>query len=710
MTTIQTISSSDIQSPNLYDPALYINRELSWLEFNERCLSEALDPTMPLLERVRFLAIFSNNLDEFYMVRVSGLKDQVTAGVVDTPSDGLTPQQQLNAIRERVLPMKIEQRRVFHDELVPKLAENGIHVLSYDRLSEEDRRMLRRYFETEVYPVLTPLAVDPGRPFPHISNLSLNLAVMIEDEEGNEHFARVKVPSVLPRLIALNDVLRLERREVDPHIHRLVWLEEMITANLDLLFPGMKVTAASAFRITRNNDMEIAEEEASDLLETIEKSVQQRRFGQVVLMTAVDTMPEPIRAILMENLEIEPEDIFTLRAPLGMSDLFLLANIEMPQLKAPLYIPQQPSAFSPGEDIFTAIRRQDILIHRPYDSFIPVLEFFEQAAEDPQVLAIKATLYRTGSNSQIIQSLLRAQENSKQVAVLVELKARFDEENNIGWARTLEGSGVHVVRGVPGGLKTHAKIALVVRKEGDGIRRYVHLSTGNYNASTARIYTDLCMFTCRDDIAADASELFNRLTAGYSNHIVDRNYRKLLIAPEHLRKQLTALIEREIDHARAGRKAHLIFKMNSLVDAEMIRLLYTASIAGVQIDLLVRGICGLRPGIPGISDNIRVTCLIGRFLEHSRIYYFNNNGNPDVYLGSADLMPRNLNNRVEAMFPVESTALKQRLIDEILAIEMADNVRARELLSDGSYQRLSPAPGQAAIDSQRWFMEHSRDH
>jgi polyphosphate kinase len=706
MTTQIPESVPDIDSPVLQDPALYINRELSWLEFNERCLAEALNPDLPLLERVRFLAIFSNNLDEFYMVRVSGLKDQVTAGVLETPPDGLSPQQQLAAIRERVLPMQIEQRRSFHDEIVPKLAEHNVFVLKYDQLTAEQEKILRRYFEVEVFPVLTPLAVDPGRPFPHISNLSLSLAIIMIDEMGRERFARVKVPNVLPRLVTLHDVLRIYGEAPDLNTYYFVWLEDLITANLDLLFPGMRVVTASAFRITRNNDTEISEEEASDLLETIEESVRQRRFGQVVRMTVVDTMPDKIRKILMENLEIQQDDVYTLRAPLGMSDLHQLANLEIPILKAPPYIAHRPSVLPPGEDIFAAIRRQDILLHLPYESFLPVIEFFQQAAEDPNVLAIKATLYRTGRNSPIIEALLRAQENAKQVAVLVELKARFDEENNIGWARALEGSGVHVVYGLLG-LKTHAKVAMVVRKEADGsMRRYVHLSTGNYNVMTARIYTDLSLFTCRPDIGADAAELFNRLT-GYATNT---NYRKLLVAPEHLRRQMTALIEREITHAQAGRGGHLIFKMNSLVDAKMIRLLYRASMAGVRIDLLVRGICCLRPGIPGISENIRVTCLIGRFLEHSRIYYFRNGGEPEVYVGSADLMPRNLNNRVEALFPIEAPPLKARSIDEILGIEMRDNVKARELLPDGTYRQLQPGPGEEAIDSQRWFMERSREH
>lgn len=699
-------------APNLYDPALYINRELSWVEFNRRCLDQALDPDLPVLERVRFLSIFSNNLDEFFMVRVSGLKEQVKAGVVDTPADGLTPQQQLDLIRERVLPMMIEQRRCFHEELVPRLAEHGVDVLRYDQLSPADKLALQAYFEIEVFPVLTPLAVDPGRPFPYISNLSLSLAITMQDEnspDSPERFARVKVPGVLPRVVPIHDVVRRYGQAADgagADRLRFIFLEDLISAHLNLLFPGMRILAASMFRITRDTDMDITEEEASDLLETIEEGVRQRRFGQVVRITVVDTMPHTIRELLTENLQLQPEDVYVIRSPLGMNDLNqLVSSVDVPALKFPTYVAQRPAAMPAEDDVFAAIRRGDVLLHHPYDSFLPTIEFFEQAADDPQVLAIKTTLYRTGQNSPIVQALLKAQEKNKQVAVLVELKARFDEENNIGWARALEGQGVHVVYGLMG-LKTHSKISLVVRKEADGVRRYVHLSTGNYNALTARIYTDLCLFTCRDDIAADATELFNRLT-GYANHT---QYRKLLVAPEHLRPQMAALIEREIGHARAGRPARLIFKMNSLVDPPMIRLLYEASMAGVRVDLIVRGICCLRPGLPGISENIRVTCLIGRFLEHGRIFYFANNGHEEVYAGSADLMPRNLDHRVETVFPVESPALKTRIIDEILGIEMADTAKAEILLPDGTYRPVRPAPGEAPLSAQRWFMDHSRDH
>jgi polyphosphate kinase len=699
------VDLSEISSNvDLSDPALYINREISLLEFHKRCLEEALDTSLPLLERVRFLAIFSNNLDEFFMTRVSALKDQVTAGIIETPADGMAPQAQLDEIRQRVLYMLTAQRQCFHEDLLPKLAEQGVYVLSYTQLQDAQKDALRRYFENEVFPILTPLAVDPGRPFPHISNLSVNLAISVRDQDGPERFARVKVPSTLSRLISVNDALRKYAPGTPLDGHRFIWLEELIQTNLDLLFPGASITATGVFRIIRNSDMEIAEEEASDLLEMIEESVKQRYFGQVVQMTVSENMPAILCNMLTEHLGLTQDDVYFTVPPLGMSELFALANIDMPMLKYPPYQPARPSIFSTGEDIFTVMKRGDILVHRPYESFIPTIEFFQQAAEDPNVLAIKATLYRTGSKSPIVEALLRAQENSKQVAVLVELKARFDEENNIGWARALESRGVHVVYGLVG-LKTHAKVALVVRKEGDGIKRYVHLSTGNYNATTARIYTDFCMFTAREDIAADATLLFNRLT-GYA---VRTEYHTLAVAPEYLRGRIVSLIEREIAHAKAGHPAHLIFKMNALVDAPMIRLLYQASMAGVKIDLLVRGMCCLRPGVPGISENIRVTCVLARYLEHSRIYYFLNGGEEEVYMASADLMPRNLDHRVETMFPVTAPTLKERIINEVLHIEMQDNVKARELLHDGTYQCVLRRPDDSVVDSQRWFMEHSRD-
>jgi len=698
------INTPATEISSLYEPALYINREASWLEFNRRCLRQAFDADLPLLERVRFLSIFSNNLDEFFMVRVSGLKNQVEAKVTDTPADGLTPAQQLTLIREQVSTLLFDQRRCFHDEIVPQLSKAGIDILSYAQLDPAEQEALRQYFEQEVFPVLTPLAVDPGRPFPHISNLSLSLAILMKDAENIERFARIKVPNVLPRLIAVHTIAERYGNIQLKRLH-FIFLEDLIRAHLDVLFPGLTVTATSSFRVTRDTDMDIAEEEASDLMATIEQSVQKRQFGQVVRMTIADDAPEAIRDLLIQNLGISPIDVYSVRTPLGMNDLSELANLDVPALKFPPFAPHRPAAIPVEDDLFGAIRRQDIMLHHPYDSFQPVVDFFEHAAVDPSVLAIKTTLYRTGQNSAIVHALLKAQENKKQVAVLVELKARFDEENNIGWARALESQGVHVVYGLMG-LKVHSKISLVVRKEADGVHRYVHLSTGNYNASTARLYTDIGLFTCREDIAADASELFNRLT-GYSFHM---QYRKLLVAPEHLRPQLTALIEREIGHARAGRPSRLMFKMNSLVDPKMIRVLYEASQAGVQIDLLIRGICCLRPGVPGVSDNIRVQCLIGRFLEHARIYYFHNDGQSEILLGSADLMQRNLDHRVETVFPVESEALKRRIVDEVLGIELTDTAKAQLLMPDGSYVSIRPAAGSAPFSAQQWFMEHSRDH
>lgn len=687
---------------NLHDPSLYFNRELSWLEFNRRVLEEAQDPSHPLLERIKFLAIFSNNLDEHYMIRISGLKRQVDAGVHETPPDGMTPAEQIAAFRERVIPLMREQRRLLNEELLPQLAKHGVHVHRYADLTTAQKTALREYFENEVFPVLTPLAVDPGRPFPHISNLSLNLAVVVRDKEGTRRFARVKVPGVLPRLLNLNHIIpNYAEASILPPGDHFAWLEEVIGANLDVLFPGLEVVESYAFRVTRNTDVEIEEDEASDLLETIEEGVRQRRFGDVVRLTVEEQMSERVRRLLMEHMQLREDDVYELPFPIGLSELFQLASLDRPDLRDPPFIPKRPAILPTGGDIFRAIRRQDILLHHPYDSFLPVVEFFEAAATDPNVLAIKTTLYRVGSNSPVVAALMKARENDKQVAALVELKARFDEENNIGWARALEREGVHVVYGLVG-LKTHCKVTLVVRRESGGIQRYVHLGTGNYNATTARIYTDIGMFTANKKIGIDASELFNRLT-GYGQQ---KSYRRLLVAPEHMREQIASMIVRETEHARAGRPARLIFKMNALVDAPMIRLLYEASMAGVEIDLLVRGICCLRPGLPGLSENIRVTSVVGRFLEHSRIYYFLNDGDPEIYLGSADLMPRNLNRRVEVLFPVSDPDLRRRVLDEIIAISMSDNVKARRLLPDGTYERVRPNPGEEPINSQEWFLRH----
>lgn len=697
-----TKAVKEAPSIDLTDPALYFNRELSWLEFNRRVLQEAQDPSHPLLERVKFLAIFSNNLDENYMIRIAGLKDQVAAGVRKTPPDGLLPEEQIALFRERILPLQHEQRRILHDDLTPQLTKYGIYLHNYADLSRSQRESLRSYFENEVFPVLTPLAVDPGRPFPHISNLSLNLAVIVRDKRGLRHFARVKVPRLFPRLVPINDILENHGDEPEElEGEHFVWLEQLIAANLTTLFPNLDVVESYTFRVTRDTDVEIQEDEASDLLQTIEEGVQQTRFGQVVRLTIDANMPDYIEALLAKHLNLEDKDIYRLETPLGLSDLFGLASLNHPELRDPSFMPKRAPIFANTADIFNAIRQRDILLHHPYDSFQPVIDFFEAAATDPQVLAIKTTLYRVGSNAPVVKALLRARANNKQVAALVELKARFDEENNIVWARTLEKAGAHVVYGLIG-LKTHSKVTLVVRREADGIQRYVHLGTGNYNATTARIYTDLGMFTCRGKIGVDATELFNRLT-GYGQQ---KTYRRLMVAPEHLREQLTALIDREIAHARKGRDARMIFKMNALVDAPMIRKLYEASIAGVDIELVVRGICCLRPGLEGISDNIRVTSVVGRFLEHSRIYYFHNDGDEEVYLGSADLMPRNLDRRVEVIFPVADERIRRQLIDEILTISIADTIKARRLLPDGTYEYVSSKKDVQPMNSQQWFLTH----
>ncbi len=690
---------------DLDEPRLFVNRELSLLEFQRRVLEEALDATNPLLERVKFLAILGSNLDEFFMVRVSGLKKQLAAGVVDLPPDGMTPAEQLAAIRKVAHQLMAQARECYHKDLIPQLNKAGIHVLNYDQLDEKQRENVTKYFQEVIFPVLTPLAFDPGHPFPHISNLSLNLAILICGPDGEEHFARVKVPNTLPRFVPIKRSSGGTRKDgTVPYHHYFVYLEQVIAANLEALFPGMEILQVHPFRVTRDADMEIQELEADDLLETMEQSVRQRRFGSVVRVTVDETMPATIRNLLMENLEVERQDIYMLKGPLGLSDIMQLYQIDRHELKEVPFVPALPPLLSSETydgNLFAAIRREDILLHHPYESFIPVVDFLKTAARDPDVLAIKQTLYRVGRNPPVVQALLEAVENGKQVAVLVELKARFDEESNIGWAKKLESSGVHVIYGLLG-LKTHSKIALIVRREGDGIRRYIHLGTGNYNAVTAQLYEDLGMFTCDEEIGADATDLFNYLT-GYS---AKKDYRKLLIAPINLRDRLEALIRREIEHASRGEKAHLIFKMNALVDKPIIQLLYQASQAGVKVDLLVRGICCLRPGLKGISENIQVTSVVGRFLEHSRIYYFHNAGQELVYLGSADLMPRNINRRVEVLFPVQDARMIRYLRDEVLSIYLSDNVKARRMLPDGSYERVKAAAKAPLINSQAWLLAY----
>ncbi len=697
-----------VVTPNLDDPRFYINRELSLLEFQRRVLEEAKDPQNPLLERIKFLAIVGSNLDEFFMVRVAGLKEQVAAGVVDLPPDGMTPTEQLASINEVAAEIMREARQCLTHELLPQLEAEGISVLSYSQLDDGQRAAVKCYFNEMVFPVLTPLAFDPGRPFPHISNLSLNLAVLIRDRKGQEYFARVKVPGTLPRLLPVHELTGSVPSEDGLAGVPLcfTWLEEVIAANLQELFPGMEILEAHPFRVVRNADMVIQELEAGDLLETIEEQVRQRRFGTVVRVTLSSALPAHIREILIKNLELHRKDVYDVEGMLGLSGLMSLAKIDRRDLKAPSFVPATPTelqALSSESDIFAMIRQRDILLHHPYDSFGPVVDFLKQAARDPDVLAIKQALYRVEPNSPIMDALLEARENGKQVSVLVELKARFDEESNIHRARALERQGVHVVYGLLG-LKTHSKVALVVRKEGEHIRRYIHLSTGNYNAVTAHLYTDLGLFTCDDEIGADATDLFNYLT-GYSRK---KSFRKLLVAPINLRGEMARLIKREIEHQANSGQGRLIFVMNSLVDRGMIKLVYQASKAGVEIDLLVRGICCLRPGIEGVSENIRVTSIVGRFLEHGRVYYFHNGGREEVYLGSADLMPRNINSRVEALYPMEDSRLVKFLRQDVLGLQLSDTVKARRLLPDGVYQRVCPKSGQPAVNSQEMFLERRR--
>lgn len=690
---------------DLNDPKLFINRELSLLEFQKRVLDEARDEGNPLLERVKFLSILGSNLDEFFMVRAAGLNKQIDAGVLDLPPDGLTPSEQLAAIRKVANQIMAQGQECLRDDLVPKLHSAGIHLLNYAELNDKQLEMVKSYFDEVVFPVLTPLAFDPSHPFPHISNLSLNLAVMIVDEAGKEYFARIKVPNTLPRLVPIKRSSGSVRRDgTVPYHHYFVWLEQVIAANLDVLFPGMKVVEAHPFRVTRDADMEIQELEAYDLLESMEESVRARRFGQVVRVTVNDNMPTHIREILLENMQLDRNEITTLDGPLGLSGLMALYSIDRFDLKDTPFkptIPAQLRADGTDGNIFGAIRKGDILLHHPYDSFSPVIDFLQTAARDPDVLAIKQTLYRIGRNPPVVSALLEAVENGKQVAVLVELKARFDEESNIGWAKKLEAAGVHVIYGLLG-LKTHSKVALVIRKEGEGIRRYIHLATGNYNAITAQLYEDLGMFTCDDQIGADATDLFNYLT-GYS---AKKDYHKLLVAPINLRHNFEALIRREIEHHLNGKDGHLILKANSLVDKAIIQQLYLASQAGVKIDLLIRGVCCLRPGLPGISENIHVTSIVGRFLEHSRIYYFHNAGHEEIYLGSADLMPRNIDRRVEVLFPIQDSQMVQRLHDEVLNAYMKDNVKARRMQPDGSYVRVKPENNEPPFNSQEWFINH----
>lgn len=669
----------------------YYNRELSWIAFNRRVLEEAQDQSLPLLERLRFLCIFATNLDEFFMIRVSGLKQQVEAGVEASSADELTAREQLAAISAALRPLIQQQIQCLTEDLLPKLADKGIKVLSFRQLTKGQQRQLKDYFEKQVFPVLTPLVVDPGHPFPHISNLSLNLGVEVADpEDPSEHrFARIKVPEHLTRLVPLAN-----RKST------FVLLEEVIAAHIGRLFPGMTILNCHPFRITRNADIEIEEDEADDLLKSLEEELRRRRFGRAVRLQVDKQMPSHMCEMLLKVLRLNQQDCYHFDGPVGIADFMHLCKLDRPDLKFEPFHPQPHPRLKDNHDVFKVIREGDLLLHHPFEAFDPVVSFLRQAALDPDVLTIKQTLYRTSGDSPIVQALIRAAQHGKQVAVLLELKARFDEENNIQWARKLEEVGVHVVYGVLG-LKTHAKVALVVRRERDGLRRYVHLSTGNYNASTAKVYTDLGFFSASPELGADASELFNFLT-GYCKM---GRFKKLVAAPVGLRDRLLQLIEREVELNRSDRPGRIVIKCNQLTDLELVDALYEASQAGVRIDLIIRGTCCLRAGIPGLSDNIRVLSIVGRFLEHSRIFYFNNAGNEEIYVGSADWMNRNLDRRVETLFPIEDPQLRLRIRDQILGIYLRDNLRARKQEPDGSYRRLSPEPGALPIDSQELLMQ-----
>jgi polyphosphate kinase len=681
--------------PSLSDPSLYINRELSWLGFNNRVLEQARDKRHPLLERVRFVSISETNLDEFFMIRVAGLQQQVASELPNPVPDGMTPEEQLLRIHDHTEEFFEERRRIMNTELVPALEAEGIRMVSYDKVRAAERRELRERFVRDILPILTPLAIDPAHPFPHISNLSLNVLVVIGDA-GRRVMARIKVPTTIDRFMRLPDEDRGpgERPEM-----RFVRVEEIISANLDELFPGKEVLASYIFQVTRNADFVIEEDEASDLLQAIEDELESRWFGQSVRLVVSDEMPDDLRDWLAGNLNLDENAVFESPHPIGLADLEELTHLDRADLLYPPITPRVPQEIRSARSITQAIRNGDLLLYHPYDSFNPVVDFVRAAANDPEVLAIKQTLYRVGSNSPIVETLSEARDEQTQVAVLVELKARFDEEPNITWARQLEARGVHVAYGIVG-LKTHAKIALVVRREGAGLRRYVHLGTGNYNPSTARVYTDFSYFTDEPGLAEDGSDLFNYLT-GYSEQ---EEYQELLVAPLTIRDKIERLIEEQTEKAKGGERATITCKTNSLTDPQIIELLYEASQAGVKIDLIVRSICCLRPGVEGVSENIRVVSLVGRFLEHARIFAFSHGDDEQIYLGSADLMQRNLDRRVETAFPLRERHHRER-VRRLLDLQLADNANGWELGPDGTFERRHPGNGEEQVDSQRILLE-----
>jgi len=691
--------------PDLRSPYLYLNRELSWLEFNARVLAEGENEAVPLLERLKFHAIFASNLDEFFMVRVAGLKQQMTGEVGDLPPDGMTPAEQLSAVSLRVHAMVAQQAAALETQLLPRLAEQGTLIVAPERLSTDQLAQLDQMFHNEIFPILTPIAVDPGHPFPHLRNKSLNIGVMFAREgEGHESgFGVVQVPVMLPRLIEITGV-RLHDGNLAKHA--FVLLEALIARHVGTIFPGVRPKGVYTFRVTRNFDLELDEEEAEDLLQMIQQELRRRERGNAVrLEVAGEPTPGSLMK-LVKALKLDPErDVYRTSGMLNMSDLMrMVSRDERRELRDEPFAGYVAPPLRDAEDLFAVLREQDVVLQHPYDSYDTIVDFITRAADDPDVLAIKQTLYRAGGDSPIIKALTRAAEAGKQVTAIVELKARFDEESNIQWARTLEQAGVNVVYGLLG-LKTHAKCLLIVRREKGKLRRYVHLATGNYNPGTAKMYTDVSLLTCKPQIGEDASSLFNLLT-GYS---APPKWNSLIVAPLGLHEAILGLIQRETEHAQAGRPARIIAKMNALVDEDVIEALYRASQAGVSITLLVRGICCLRPGVPKVSDTIEVRAIVDRFLEHGRVLYFANGGKDEVFIASADWMPRNFHRRVELLIPIDDPTARTRLI-EVLHVQCADNVKSWFLRSDGSYARVAPpAPGQPAVRAQQRFMELARD-
>jgi polyphosphate kinase len=695
----EAMPPDDVHS--LDDPRLYLNREINWIDFDSKVLDEAMDPSTPLLEQLKFLAIFFNNLDEFFMVRVSGLLEQYRNGVASLSPDGMSPSKQLALIRKKVLPLIAEAQEYWSKSLRPRLKNAGLRFVEYEDLSDKHKKFLEGYFKNEIYPILTPQAIDPGRPFPVISNLSLNFLVQLADPLKGGRFARLKIPKNLSRFIFLprnKEAKSYESLGFSSNARQcdVLLVESLIAEHLHLLFPGLQVTASTTFRITRNTDVDIEEDESPDLLEAVRDLVDRRNFGEVVRLEVASGVPKDIFLFLVRNFHLAPFQIYKRKGPLAFSGMMDLYSVDRPDLKDEPLIPRIPAPFSERVSVYTVLRKHDVVLYHPYDSFVPVLDFVRRAATDPKVVAIKQTLYRVGNESPVVDALITARKNGKQVTAVVELKARFDEERNINWAEALEDVGVHVVYGLVG-FKIHAKMCLVVRRESEGIRRYAHIGTGNYSPATAKTYADLGLFTSDKAICADVTDLFNAIT-GYSRK---EDYRQLLVSPHNTRSGIVSRIEREISRHKESGGGCIAFKMNQLVDKECIQALYRASQAGVRIRLQVRGICCLRPGIPGISENIDVTSIVGRFLEHARIFYFRNGGEDEMFIGSADLMPRNLDRRVEVLVPVREKNLCKMLRTDLLDIHLADNIKSRRLLPDGGYSRIQPGPEEPGIDSQK---------